>query len=78
MAQYTAESSEIEAFGGACEALLSPLDLKDTMAAHLPAFLSGLHTVKKLYKVEKHGAQVTRVIREKIDEVIKSRTADVL
>lgn len=55
MAAHAVERNEIEEFGKAYEALLSPIDLKDTMAAHLPAFLACLFTVKKLHKVEKHG-----------------------
>ena len=46
------------------------------MAANLPPFLTCLHAVKKLHKVEKHGEQVTRVMRQKIKEVIMSRISD--
>ena len=58
---------------------MTPVDLKDTMAGYLPAFLASLHTVKKLYKVaEKHPDKVMRAIRDKIVSMVKLRITEVL
>ena len=61
------------------EALLTPVDLKDTMAGYLPAFLERLHTVKKLHKLaDKLPEKVTKAVREKIVSVVRMQITDVL
>ena len=79
MEKYDQERSEIEEFKRVYIALLTPVDdLKDTMAGYLPAFLTSLHSIKKLFKVEKHAEKVMKVIRSKIIEVIRTRVDEVL
>jgi len=72
------ESKEIQDFGKALEAFLTPGDLKDTMASYLPAFLQRLHSTKKLCTIEKHPENVTKVIRNAVVNIVKTRTVEVL
>ena len=77
--EYALERKEIDEFKRAYEALLTPVDLKDTMAGYLPAFLAALHSVKKLQKIaEKHTEKVQKAIRDKTVEVVCSRITEVL
>ena len=76
---YVNERREIDEFARVYEALLTPVDLKDTMAGYLPAFLASLHTVKKLHKLaEKLPEKATKAMREKIVSVIRMRITEVL
>ena len=61
------------------EALLTPVDLKDTMAGYLPAFLDRLHLIKKQHKLaDKLPEKAGKAVREKIVSVVKAQISDVL
>ncbi len=48
------------------------------MAGYLPAFVTRLQEMKKLYKAEKYSEEVAKAIREKIITVVKSDIGEAL
>ena len=48
------------------------------MAGYLPAFVTRLQEIKKLYKAEKYSEEVAKAIREKIVSAVKSDIVEVL
>lgn len=44
----------------------------------MPPYVTRLQAIKKLFKVEKHGEEVTIAIRSKIQDMIKSRISETL
>jgi len=48
------------------------------MAGYLPAFVTRLHAMKKLFKAERYSEEVVRAMREKIVIVVKSDVGEAL
>ena len=69
---------EIDEFKRAYDTFLTPCDIKDTMVNYLPLFLTRLHAVKRLCKVEKYEEKVMRAMRSLTIAVLQPRINEVL
>ena len=76
MESQPTEKLEIDDFVLAVDQFLTPCDIKDTMAGYLPTFMTRLHSLKRLCKIEKFEAHVMKAIRETAVLAIQTRIVE--